>query len=36
MHETARAIDGREMSLMKVITESIRFIAEKAMEKLQE
>ncbi len=36
MHETARSVDGREMNLMIVITESLRFIAEKAMEKLQE
>ena len=34
MHETARSVDGREMSLMKVISESIKFIADKAMEKL--
>lgn len=36
MKENAMSIDGREMSLMTVITESLRYIAEKACEKLQE
>lgn len=36
MDENARSIDGRELNLMTVISESLRFIAEKAMEKLQE
>jgi molecular chaperone DnaK (HSP70) len=36
MDANARSVDGRELSLMKVISESIKFIAEKALEKLQE
>lgn len=36
MDEMARSIDGRELPLMTVISESLRFISEKAMEKLQE
>lgn len=36
MHENAISVDGREMSLMVVISESLRFIAEKAMKKLEE
>lgn len=36
MHENAISVDGREMSLMIVISESLRFIAEKAMKKLEE
>jgi hypothetical protein len=34
MDEMARSIDGRELPLMLVISESLRFISEKAMEKL--
>ena len=30
----AKSVDGRELSLMKVISESLRYIAEKAIEKL--
>ena len=36
MDENARSIDGRELSLMLVISESLKFIADKALEKLQE
>jgi molecular chaperone DnaK (HSP70) len=36
MDKNAKAIDGREMDLMKVISESLRFISEKAIEKLTE
>lgn len=36
MDENARSIDGRELPLMTVISESLRFISEKAMEKLEE
>jgi molecular chaperone DnaK (HSP70) len=36
MHENAISVDGREMPLSKVISESLRFIADKAMEKLTE
>ena len=36
MHQNAKSVDGRELNLMKVISESLRFIAEKALEKLQE
>ena len=36
LHENARSVDGREMPLMKVISESLKFIADKAMQKLQE
>ena len=36
LHESAISVDGREMSLMTVISESLRFIAEKAMHKLEE
>jgi hypothetical protein len=34
MHQNAKSVDGRELNLMKVISESLRFIAEKALEKL--
>ena len=34
LHENAISIDGREMNLMTVISESLRYISEKAMEKL--
>ena len=36
MHENAVSIDGREMPLMTVISESLRFIADKANKKLEE
>lgn len=36
MDENAISLDGRELSLMKVISESLRYISEKAMEKLKE
>lgn len=36
MDQTAVALDGRELPLMKVISESLRYIAEKALEKLAE
>eukprot|EP01016_Furgasonia_blochmanni_P041515 TRINITY_DN5406_c0_g1_i1.p2 TRINITY_DN5406_c0_g1~~TRINITY_DN5406_c0_g1_i1.p2 ORF type:complete len:307 (+),score=53.15 TRINITY_DN5406_c0_g1_i1:42-962(+) len=36
MHANARAIDGREMPLMPVIAETLRFIADKALQKLKE
>jgi len=36
MDENAVSIDGREMPLMKVISESLKFIANKAIEKLTE
>ena len=36
MDDKAVSIDGRELSLMKVISESLRYIAEKATEKLAE
>ena len=31
-----KSVDGREMPLMKIISESLKFIAEKAMDKLKE
>jgi len=36
MDEMARSIDARELPLMTVISESLRFISEKAIEKLHE
>lgn len=36
MDPNARSADGRELSLMKVISQSLRYISEKALEKLQE
>ena len=36
MDENAISVDGREMPLMQVISESLRFISNKAIEKLQE
>lgn len=36
MDKCAKSIDGRELDLMKVISESLRFISDKAMEKLTE
>ena len=34
--KNAISADGRPMSLMKVISESLKFIANKALEKLKE
>ena len=36
MDTNAISMDGRELSLMTVISHSLRFIAEKAIEKLKE
>ena len=36
MDPNARAVDGRELPLMKVISESLKYIAEKGLEKLSE
>ncbi len=36
MDSMAIALDGRELPLMKVISESLRYIAEKALSKLAE
>ena len=36
MDKNARSIDGRELDLMLVISESLKFISDKAIEKLQE
>ncbi len=34
MHTNAIALDGREMPLLPVISETIKYIADKAIEKL--
>ena len=34
--ENVKALDGREMPLMKVISETLRYIADKAIEKLKD
>lgn len=36
LHTTAVAIDGREMPLMTVVAETLRFISERALQKLSE
>ena len=36
MDKMAKSIDGRELELTKVISESLKFIADKAVEKLTE
>jgi len=36
MDKNAISIDGRELNLMTVISQSLKFIAEKALEKLTE
>jgi hypothetical protein len=36
MDANAVSMDGRELSLMTVISQSLKFIAEKALEKLTE
>ena len=33
--ENVKALDGREMPLMKVISETLRYIADRALEKLK-
>ena len=34
--DNVKALDGREMPLMKVISETLRYIADKAIEKLKD
>ena len=36
MDANAQSLDGRELPLMKVISESLKYIAQKALEKLTE
>ena len=36
MDSNAKSVDGRELPLMRVISESLKYIAEKALEKLSE
>lgn len=36
MDQNATAVDGRQLSLMTVISQSLKFIADKALEKLTE
>lgn len=36
MDKCAKSIDGRELDLMVVISETLRFISDKAIEKLTE
>ena len=36
MHSSARSIDGREIPLMPILKETLKFIAGKALEKLKE
>lgn len=36
MQSNAKSIDGREMPLMTVIAESLRFISQRALQKLEE
>ncbi len=36
MDKNAIAVDGRELSLMTVISQSLKFIADKALDKLTE
>ena len=36
MDKCARSVDGRELDLMLVISESLRFISDKAINKLTE
>ena len=36
MDPNARAVDGRELPLMQVTSESLKYIAEKGLEKLSE
>jgi len=34
MDANAKSVDGRELPLMRVIAESLRYISDKALEKL--
>ena len=36
MDSHAKSVDGRQLPLMKVISESLKYIAEKGLEKLSE
>jgi hypothetical protein len=36
LDENAKSVDGRFMNLMVVISESLRYISEKAVKKLEE
>ncbi len=36
MDQYAKSVDGRQLPLMQVISESLRYISEKALEKLVE
>lgn len=36
MHATARSIDGREIPLMPILKETLKFIAARGLEKLKE
>jgi len=36
MDPMAKSVDNRELPLMRVIAESLRYISDKALEKLQE
>jgi hypothetical protein len=36
MNKMAKSVDGREMELFKVISTTLRFIGEQAMQKLRE
>jgi hypothetical protein len=36
MNKMAKSVDGREMELFKVISATLRFISEQAMQKLRE
>lgn len=36
MHSNAKAMDGREMPLMPVIKHTLKFISEKALNRLKE
>jgi hypothetical protein len=36
MDPNAKSVDGRDLPLMRVISESLRYISDKGLEKLQE
>lgn len=36
MQQNAKSVDGREMSLMKVIAQTLRYISQRALDKLKE
>ena len=36
LHPNAISLDGREMPLMRVVSETLKFIADKALQKLAE